>query len=251
MKLDSNSAGKNAVITGASSGLGKAMAEKFKSNGFRVAGICRSRPDIDIDLWLETDITDTFQRQKAFEEIKQEFGSVDLLINNAGRGVYETWENLSEEEIRSVFELNFFALIGMTNLFLPLLKESRGTVINISSVASFLYVPCMGVYCATKSAVSAYSRTLRAELAKSSVKVLNVMPGRISTEFSANALGSKNVPSTPGEEVSSAALAEKVYKSYSKGRRELVFPGWYKFIFPLIKLFPGFYDRKNIEAWKL
>lgn len=238
------------VVTGASSGIGKSIATKFKSEQFIVVAISRSKPDIDVDFWYKADLTKELEREKAFAEVSDRFSRCDVLVNNAGVGLYDTWENIDDNALRMEFELNFFAVVHMTKLFLPLLKYSCGTVINTSSVAGKLYVPCMGSYCASKSAVSMFSHSLRAEVKKYNINVLNLIVGRINTGFSSRSYGKMKPPSTPGGGCPNK-LAVKVYKAYIKRKRQITYPLWYEAVVPLAKLFSSFYDNINIKKWGL
>lgn len=240
------------IISGVSSGLGKAMAKCFQSAGWKIIGISRKRPDFEIDRWIQADITQKSDREKLDEILKNEYSDgIQILINNAGRGLYETWGLSDEKSIREIFELNFFAHIELSRKIIPLLEKSRGTMINISSAASFIPVPCMGVYCASKAALSMFSETLRIELSQKKINVMDVAPGRIETGFSERSIGSKKVPETPGTVANSAKFAKAVYKSWKKGRKKLVYPSYYRFLLFLIKLFPGFYTRENLKRWKI
>lgn len=241
---------KTVFITGVSSGLGKYMALKFMKEGFSVAGVSRTKPDFELDFWMQADITSDADRNLMISEFRKKFNNLDVLINNAGKGIYEKWENTSEAELRDIFELNVFSLVAVTGLFLPMLKETKGTIINISSIAAVIYVPCMGPYCATKSAVSAFSDTLRVELYSSGVHVMNVMPGRISTGFSERALGKLRPPATPGRSAPEL-FAEKLFAGYRKRLKQMIFPAWYVFLIYLMKFFTGFYEKQNIKKWKL
>jgi short-subunit dehydrogenase len=237
-----------ALITGASRGLGKAMALRFKQAGFIVIGIARNKPDVELDLYLQGDITEPDFRQQVMDEISSKYQKLDVLINNAGMGSYETWEKLSELDLKTVFELNFFAPVALTRLFLPLLKESRGCVLNVSSVAGKLYVPCMGAYCASKSALTMFSDSLRAELLNHRVQVLDILPGRINTGFSNYSLGNKKPPETPGGG-DAVVFAEKVYSAYKKRKRRLYYPWWYRVLIPLAKCLPVWYEKENLKRW--
>ena len=149
-----SSEGKIAVVTGASSGLGRAVAREFHRRGFTVVALCRHAPESDTaDRFIATDLTDAAQRAAAAAAIGREFGRVDVLVNNAGIGSYATWEELPEEELRREFELDFFAPVELTRLLLPLLAKTHGSVVNISSVAAQVPVGCMGAYNAVKPAL--------------------------------------------------------------------------------------------------
>jgi short-subunit dehydrogenase len=239
------------LITGVSSGLGKATAEKFKKEGFTIVGVSRSKPDIDLDLWIKADITLAEARKHIRQELQSKIGRLDVLINNAGKGAYATWEELPEDGLRDIFELNFFALVEVTRELLPMLKEAKGSIINIASVAGRIHVPCMGAYCATKFAVCAYSDSLRAELKPCGVNVLNVTPGRVNTGFSKRSLGIRTPPETPNGGASAENFAKKLYSAWSRGKKSLVYPGWYKIFIHFVRCFPGIYDHFNIRMWKI
>ncbi|SNZ02256.1 Short-chain dehydrogenase [Persephonella hydrogeniphila] len=238
--------GKTAVITGVSKGLGKALSQKFQSEGFKIIGISRNLPEFPLYRFIQADLTDINRLLEIKEELKEE--RIDLLINNAGIGIYESWEDMSIEDLKKVFELNFFSVVYLTKLLLPKLRESRGSIINVSSVAGKLYVPYMGGYCASKYALNAFSDSLRAELRKDEIHILNLIVGRINTGFSIRALGSKKPPETPFGS-SPEKFAEAVFKAYKKKKREIVFPGWYRYFILISKLFPSLYDRISYEKW--
>lgn len=240
------------VITGVSSGIGRAMAVNFRNHGFKIAGVSRSPAGIDLDLWICADITLEEDRSRIRSEVENSFGSVDILINNAGKGLYATWEEADESELRSLFELNFFALTAMTREFLPMLKKSRGTVINISSMAAQIWIPCMGAYCASKASVSMFSRSLRPELKKYGINVLEVLPGQINTGFSARAMGERRPPDSPGRSAGPERLAESVYRAWKHGDKTLFYPGWMRWAVMIVRgLFSCFYDRRSIKIWNL
>ncbi len=239
------------LITGASKGIGKALALEFRRRGFAVAGVSRSQPDYELDLWIDADVTSPEARARVLREYTAAFGDrLDVLINNAGRGIQETWEAMSETDLRDVFELNVFAMILLTREFLGALKNAEGTVINVSSVAGKMPVACMGAYCATKYAVNAFSDSLRIELKPHRVHVLNLIVGRISTGFGDRVLGSRHAPSTPGKG-SAEKLAAHVYKAWRRKKSEIVHPGWYRLLFPLPVLLPRLYARANLKKWNL
>jgi len=240
------------LITGVSKGLGRAFAEKFRAEGFAVAGVSRSKPNFEIELWLEGDITDPGFRRSLPSALKLQFARLDVLINNAGIGGYETWEQAKEEDVRKLFELNFFAPILLTQELIPLLRENKGTIINVSSVAGRLAVPCMGAYCASKFAIDAFSDSLRVELKPENIHVLNLTVGRINTGFSSRSFGAKKPPGSPGGNSSSPeGLAAKTYRAYTRKHRNITYPAWYAPGIVLMKLFRGIYERENIRRWKL
>ncbi|WP_457640283.1 SDR family NAD(P)-dependent oxidoreductase [Persephonella sp.] len=240
---------KTVVITGVSKGLGKALAEKFRKEGFTVVGVSRSKPDFPIDSFVQADLSKQEEVEKAYRKVMEITDRIDVFVNNAGIGLYESWEDMDIDELRKLFEVNFFSVVLLTKLFLPALKESKGCVINVSSVAGKLYVPYMGGYCASKYALNAFSDSLRAELQDTGVHVLNLIVGRINTGFSSRAMGSKKPPDTPFG-ASAEKFAEAVFNAYTKRKREITFPWWYAPFIMVSKLFPKIYDRTAFKKWQ-
>ncbi len=236
------------LITGVSKGLGKAMALKFLSEGYEVAGASRSEPDFELSFFMKADITDDDNRKKLIESVIQKFGQIDVLINNAGIGLYIDWESMSIDDLRKEFELNFFAMVSITKFVLPFLKRSKGTIINISSVAGKSHCAYMGGYNASKYAVEAFSKSLRAEMKPYGINVLNIAPGRIKTGFGSNILGGKKSPGTPLK-AEPHVFAVKLFKAFKRKKRDVVFPGWYRVFIVFTKLFPNFYDKISLKKW--
>jgi short-subunit dehydrogenase len=248
-----NEAQKVVLITGVSSGLGAAMAAVFKAAGHCVVGISRSFPTVSVDLWLRADITLPADRQRIVDDSLAAYGRIDVLVNNAGIGCYQTWEELREEDLRAAFELNLFAPVLLTQLCLPHLLASGGSVINISSVAGKLYVPCMGPYCASKAALTFFSNTLRAEMSHRGLHVLDMIVGRINTGFSLRSLGGRKPPSSPGGgSATPDDLAKAVYKGWRQRQRTITYPGWNRWIVPLL-LGPlnRVFEKENRKRWGL
>lgn len=177
---------KTVLITGCSSGFGRAMVTKFLENGWTVFATMRRADErrgiFEKELQeygerlsiLELDVTCVADRFAVAEALK---GGLDCLINNAGYMLLGALEDCSEEEIRSQFEVNFFAAALFTQELLPKLRERKGTVINISSVFGFLTWPLSSVYCASKYALEGLTESLRQELKPFGVKVSLIEPG--------------------------------------------------------------------------
>lgn len=243
---------KIAVVTGGSSGLGSALIDALKNDYF-VVNISRSAAT-NADANIAADLTVEAGRLSAVNEIKNKFGRIDLLVNNAGIGAYGTFEELSMEEIRRLFEIDLFAPIEMTRILMPELQKTSGAVINIASMAAKIHVPAMGGYCAVKSAFAMFSETLRVEAGVKGVRVITVYPGRVNTGFSSRAIKYREVPNTPDNSgVSPQDFAASVIKTLKNPRRKrLFFPWWYRPGAWLVKLLlEEYYNRKNIQYWKL
>lgn len=183
------------LITGATSGFGKLMTHAFLNHGDRVIAtgrMLKERKDLFIQeralfgerfIELNMDVTNLSQVKEAQEEISKRFGSVDILINNAGYGLFGALADLKEEEIRYQMEVNFFGTVNVTKSFLPLLMKASGKVFNFSSVFGFMGFPLTSLYCASKFAVEGLTESLRGELAPHGVQLCLIEPGGYRTNF--------------------------------------------------------------------
>jgi short-subunit dehydrogenase len=174
------------VITGASSGIGSATAKFLKSKGHSVYGLSRSLGDVDGVNYISTDITDRNAVDSALQKIKAEAGRIDVLINNAGMGVSGAIEYATAADYDKIFNLNVKALITLCQLAIPYLRETKGKIINIGSVAGVLTIPFQAYYSMTKAAVGVFSEALRMELKPFKISVTTVQPGDTKTSFTTN-----------------------------------------------------------------
>lgn len=181
-----------ALITGCSSGIGRALADAFKSSGYQVWASARKTSDIEAlnaagFIGVALDVNDNMAINQLLARLEQEAGRLDVLINNAGYGAMGPLLDGGVDALRKQFETNVFAIIGVTRALFPLLRSSKGLVVNIGSVSGVLVTPFAGAYCASKAAVHALSDALRMELAPFAIGVLEVQPGAIASSFGANA----------------------------------------------------------------
>jgi short-subunit dehydrogenase len=183
------------LITGASRGIGAACAAAFRTHGARLcltgrdqAALAReSAPD---DLVIPGDITSGDFRAHLVAAALQRYGRIDILINNAGAGLYWPPSAAPLEEVRHLFELNFFAPLALSQLALPQMRKRRsGCIVNISSMGGEVMLPWIPLYCASKFALSALTSALRSELTGSGVHAMTVCPGYVATDFKSNAVG--------------------------------------------------------------
>ncbi len=177
------------IITGASSGMGKATAKLLLNEGFIVYAAAR-RIDKMNDLKasgakiLKMDVTDDQSMVDGINQVVREQGRIDVLFNNAGYGLFGAVENLSIDEARRQFEVNLFGLGRLTQLVLPhMRKQKSGLIINNSSMGGKIYTPLGAWYHATKHALEGFSDCLRLEVAQFGIKVVIVEPGNIETEW--------------------------------------------------------------------
>jgi NAD(P)-dependent dehydrogenase (short-subunit alcohol dehydrogenase family) len=179
------------LITGTSSGIGRAVASAFAAKGFEVFGTSRNpqrnEPIAGVEL-LPLDVSDQASVASAVSTVIQRAGRIDVLVNNAGVGVFGAAEESSIAQAQELFDTNFFGLIRVTNEVLPHLRAQRsGRIINISSVLGFLPAPYGALYAASKHAVEGYSESLDHETREFGVRVSVVEPGYTDTAFDANA----------------------------------------------------------------
>jgi NAD(P)-dependent dehydrogenase (short-subunit alcohol dehydrogenase family) len=181
---------KTVLITGASSGFGKLTAEKFYNKGWNVVATMRS-PEKENDLVkysgmiiTRLDVTDKISIQKAVEKTMKEFGTIDVLINNAGYGAFGLLEEASQQEIDKQFNTNLFGVINTIQAVLPVMrKQKSGVIVNITSIGGLIGMPILSLYSATKFAVEGLSESLSHELKKFNIKVRTVSPGSFATNF--------------------------------------------------------------------
>ncbi len=177
------------LITGASSGIGKATAQTLINKGYTVYAAARRVEKMNDlkDLGcipVKMDITKEEDIQAVVKQIEAEHGGVDILVNNAGFGLYGAMEDTTIDDARYQFEVNLFGLARLTQLVLPNMREQKsGKIINISSIGGKIYTPLGSWYHATKHALEGWSDCLRLELKVFNIDVVIIEPGAIKTEF--------------------------------------------------------------------
>lgn len=177
-----------ALITGCSSGIGRALAETMRDAGYQVWACARKPADL-ASLQaaglraLALDVNDAQAIARALAELHQEAGRLDVLVNNAGYGAMGPLLDAGAAGMRQQFETNVFSLVELTRACFTLLRASQGLVVNIGSVSGVLVTPFAGAYCASKAAVTALSDALRMELAPFAIDVMEVQPGAIASSF--------------------------------------------------------------------
>lgn len=191
-------AGKVAIVTGASTGIGYETALAFAQAGARVVLAARSEtklralvedhPELrDRVLVIPTDLTRDDDVQQLVERTLAAFGRIDILVNNAGMGLRASaWES-RPEDTRRVMEVNFFGAVRCTKAVLPHLKRQRsGQIVNVGSILSLIATPHSSIYCSSKFALRAFSDALRLELKPEGIDVILIMPGYTATPFFGN-----------------------------------------------------------------
>lgn len=216
---------RTALVTGASSGIGKEITKRLIKDGFQVYAAARSVEKMD-DLAklgavpLRIDISREQEIESAVDAIMGEAGGVDMLVNNAGFGLYGAVEDISIDETRYQFEVNVFGPARLTQLLLPAMREKgSGVIVNITSMGGKVYTLLGAWYHATKHALEGWSDCLRLELAPFGIKVVVVEPGIIETAFGNVAAESVLKQSGSGAYAKLAqAVARATKNAYGHGR---------------------------------
>ena len=176
------------LITGASSGIGKSMAIFLSEKGFKVYGTSRNPKNTEIlpFTMIALDVLKKETIQIAIEQIIEREGKMDVLINNAGMGITGPIEDTPTDEMRRVFDTNFFGAIEVMKAVLPTMRAQKsGLIINITSIAGYMGLPFRGVYSATKGALELISEATNMEVQQFGIHVVNVAPGDFATNIAA------------------------------------------------------------------
>ncbi len=227
-----------AIVTGASSGIGRAVAMELARHGVGLvvaarreerlreltAEIIAAKPQAVVEI-VVGDITDPATRQRAIDAAQAKLGGLDILVNNAGVGAMGLFVDAVPERVRRVMEPNFFSLVEMTRLALPLLKQGiRPILVNVSSILGHRGVPYSSEYSASKFAVQGFSESIRAEFTKLGIDVLVVSPGTTETEFFERR-DRQHGASRSGRSISRSARPKSPGKScvaIRRGRHEII-----------------------------
>jgi NAD(P)-dependent dehydrogenase (short-subunit alcohol dehydrogenase family) len=189
------------IVTGASGGIGLATAKLLARAGAKVALAARSKEILDDvaqelpgSIPIETDMSIPESVGRMIDETKKHYGRIDILINNAGRGMYGAVENTDIAAFRYVIDLNLMGPLVAMQKVIPIMREQGGgMIVNVGSLVSKSYFPFLGPYASTKYALNAVSLTARAELQKDGIIVSVVHPGMTDTNFGRNAIKSDSV----------------------------------------------------------
>lgn len=249
MRID----GKVALITGASEGIGAACVGVFGKRGARLSLTARSEerlraaggPDA---LITAGDLTLAETRQAAVERTLARFGAIDILINNAGMGLYAPAWSTPLEDARRLFDLNFFAPLAMAQLVAPHMRaRGNGVIVNISSVAGKVTLPWFTLYSASKYALCSLTDGLRMELARDGIHTMTVCPGYVRTDFQQHAMGGGPPPKIARSKqfaITPEQCAQAIARGVERGARTVMAPktGW--LVVLAERLFPGLVDTK-------
>jgi len=247
--------GKVVVITGASMGIGEAMAKLFAEQGASVVLLSRDQGRAEAarqrighterTLALACDVRERKAIDAVVEATLQRFRRIDVWINNAGHGIFDAIATVDMAAARATFETNFFGAVEAMQAVIPVMKRQGGaTIINISSVAGHVPLPFHALYSATKFAMNAVGKAARVELAGSGVNVLTVCPGYVWTDFGANAIQGSELRMMRPERtrtrgITAERVAKAVLRGYVRGKREVIVPWTMHGAIKVYQLFPG------------
>jgi short-subunit dehydrogenase len=245
--------GQVAVITGASMGIGEAIAKLFADEGASVVLLSRDAERAEAargrighaerTLGLACDVRNREEIDRVVGLTLHHFQRINVWINNAGHGILDSVANVDMAACRETFETNFFGALEAMQAVIPVMKQQgSGTIINVSSVAGHLPIPFHAVYSATKFAMNAIGKAARIELKSSGINVLTVCPGYVRTAFGANAIKGKQqkqVRPASVRGITAERVARAVLRGYMKQKREVVVPWTMHPVIKIYQLFPG------------
>jgi short-subunit dehydrogenase len=247
--------GMTALVTGASSGIGRLLAQRFAELGARVVLVARRVDALDAlaheirahggkALVVPCDVADREQVLAAAERATTEFGPIDLLANNAGFGAHRSVLDSDLDEMERMLRVNFLGSLYFTKALLPAMVErGRGWLVFTASVAGRIATPGEAIYAATKFALVGFAEALSLEVEDAGVHVLTVCPGAIRTDF----FGEEDLAAMPAVALRSmvepAGLIDAIVRALANGKRELTFPRSIAAGYAVRALAPGFMRR--------
>lgn len=249
--------GKRLIITGASSGIGAALAVEAARRGARVLATARNEErlrqtaDQAANLpgtieFIVGDLTHAEDRQRLIQAVEQRLGGLDLLVNNAGIGATGHFQYAQPDRLRQIMETNFFAVCELTRLAIPLLKNGDDpAIVMINSVAGRRAIASRSEYSASKFALSGFTEAIRAELSKDNIQVHAILPGLTQSNFEQNMLENTARKSLHAQRSMSAPECANLILDAIEARKNetvLTFKG--KLLLFVSRFFPRFVDRK-------
>ncbi|WP_027001584.1 SDR family oxidoreductase [Hugenholtzia roseola] len=252
------------IITGATSGIGKACAEVFGKHGSKVVITGRKKEALDTAkadlqalgievLALQADVSKESDNKYLVSETLKKFGKIDVLINNAGISMRALFEDLDLKVMHQVMDINFYGAVYATKYALPHLIASKGSVVGVSSIAGFRGLPARAGYSASKFALQGFLEVLRTEMLPKGVHVLTAAPGFTASNIRVTALtkdGTAQAESPRDEQkmMSAEECASHIYKAVVKRKKFLILTTQGKLTVLLNKLFPSFMDKIVYKA---
>lgn len=237
------------LVTGATSGIGKATALAFARAGAKVVGTGRNQEALaalapHLDQVLTLDVTDPESVEIVTATLTDRYGGIDVVVNNAGIGLFKSVDDTTEAELARVMAVNFFGAVRLAKATLPLLRQNKGVLVQVSSVAGKRGYPKHTAYCASKHALNGWSESLRKDLAGSGVGVVVVCPPAIDTPFFVNAGYTRFKEEHEGLKLMSAeAVADAILDASRRRPREVILSGRARALYALSVIAPGLLEQ--------
>lgn len=255
--------GARVIVTGASSGIGRAAALEFARAGSHVVLAARDRAGLEVAcreaagfsgrcLVVPADVSDRAQVQALVDRAVAELGGVDVLVNNAGLGLDASVADGSVDNVRYLFDVNFFGAIHCIQAVVPhMRRQRRGVIVNVSSVAGRIATPYSAAYAATKAALIALSDAMRLELAEDGIRVICVLPGYTATEFHRNKLRELATPSPSAalRGVPAQKVGRRIVQAVQREERTVYVTAGDRLAVLLKELAPGLVDWGLRQLW--
>jgi dehydrogenase/reductase SDR family member 7B len=252
------------IITGASSGIGKALAFSFGQEGAKIVITGRKEaPLLEVsreltiagieNLALVSDVSIEKDNVEMVEKTVQKYGKIDVLINNAGISMRSMFADCDLNVIKTVMDINFYGTVYATKYALPYIKLTKGSIVGVSSIAGYKGLPVRSGYSASKFAVNGFLEALRTELQNTGVHVLTACPGFTASNIRVASLGSDGnskgeTMRDEGNMMSSEEVAERILKAVKNRDRDMILTLQGKAIIWINKLFPKLADKLTFNA---
>jgi short-subunit dehydrogenase len=252
------------VITGASSGIGKALAEKYAQEGWNL--VLAARREVRLKelqeklkstevLAVKTDVSIETDCENLIAKAIEKFGKIDVLINNAGISMRALFHQTGLDVIRKVMDVNFWGTVYCTRFAIPWLLKSKGSLVGVISVGGYIGLPGRSGYSASKYAVRGFLQTIRVENLKTGLHVLMVAPGFTTSEIRKSALNANGhqqgeTPRNENKMMSAEECAVHIFKAVQKRKRELILTfAEGKLTVFVSKFFPRFIDKMSYKIF--
>ncbi len=253
--------GGSALVTGASSGIGRELSLALGRRGVKLALVARRLPELELlatelietgaprPLLLDCDVADRARVEECAAMLERELGAVDLLVNNAGYGHHRSFLDWDLDDMERMIRVNYLGSLYWTRLLLPaMVARGRGRLVFVSSVAGRLAVPGESAYAASKFALSGLAEALSLELEGSGVSVLTVYPGTVRTAFFDDEAMAAMPAVAKRNMVETSELVEQVLAAIESGRRELTWPRFIAAGYVLRALLPALFRRSVLRS---
>ncbi len=253
------------IITGASSGIGAACAKEFSKHGAFVVMGARSLDKLQAieteikqngfeALAVKTDITNPEDCKKLIDAAYEKYGRIDILVNNAGISMRALFENLDLDVIKKVMDVNFWGTVYCTKYALPQLLKSKGSIVNVSSIAGFKGLPCRTGYAASKYAMHGFMETLRIENLKKGLHIMIIAPGFTASNIRKTALGpdGKAQGESPRNEekmMQPEKVAKIIIKGLARKKRTIILTPLGRWSIFVNRFLPGFVDNVTYNVF--